>query len=112
MMRSLRFFGLLLLALLSARAALAQSAFHLKSAAVAPLKSAHGKITVLIFVRTDCPISNRYAPLLLHLHESYSGRANFWLVYPDKKTSAAEISDHAKQFHYTIPILRDPQHSL
>jgi thiol-disulfide isomerase/thioredoxin len=89
-----------------------QTGFDLRGNFVDPLKAANGKISVLIFVRTDCPISNRYAPLLQHLNESYAAKLKFWLVYPDKKTTAREISEHLKQFRYTIPALRDPQHSL
>lgn len=91
---------------------LPQSGFDLRGNSVDPLKSAKGKIVVLIFVRTDCPISNRYAPLFQHLNESYASKANFWLVYPDRKATAAGISEHLKQFRLTIPALRDPQHSL
>jgi thiol-disulfide isomerase/thioredoxin len=89
-----------------------QTAFDLDGKSIDPIKSSQGKIAVLIFVRTDCPISNRYAPLLQRLNESYSAKAKFWLVYPDKKATAQEIADHLKQFHYSISPLRDPHHSL
>ncbi len=89
-----------------------QSAFDLAGKPLDPLKASNGKITVLIFVRTDCPISNRYAPLLQRLHNSFSAKAKFWLVYPDKKVAASEIAAHQKQFHSSISALRDPDHSL
>jgi len=95
---------------LSARAP--QTALDLDGKTVDPIKASRGKIAILIFVRTDCPISNRYAPLLQHLNETYSAKAKFWLVYPDKKTTVHEIADHLKQFHYSISPLRDPDHSL
>jgi hypothetical protein len=39
---------------------------------------------VLVFVRTDCPISNRYAPELRRLQDRFAPRGMaFWLVYPD-----------------------------
>jgi thiol-disulfide isomerase/thioredoxin len=89
-----------------------QSGTGLDDKAADPFKASQGKITVLIFVRTDCPISNRYAPLLQRLSNSYASGAKFWLVYPDRKTSAEEIHRHLKQFHYKIPVLRDLDHSL
>jgi thiol-disulfide isomerase/thioredoxin len=89
-----------------------QSALDLNGKPLDPFKSSRGKITVLIFVRTDCPISNRYAPLLQRLNDSFSGKAKFWLVYPDKKTTAKGIAAHLKQFHSSISALRDPGHSL
>jgi hypothetical protein len=73
---------------------------------------AQGKITVVIFVRTDCPVSNRYAPLLQQLNDIYSDKAKFWLVYPDRKTTSQQIADHLRQFHLSIHPLRDPHHSL
>ena len=48
-----------------------------------------GKPLVLIFVRTDCPVSNRYAPTIQALSHKYSGAAVMMLVYPDKSESAA-----------------------
>jgi hypothetical protein len=89
-----------------------QTAFDLNGDPVDPVKASKGKIAVLVFVRTDCPISNRYAPLLQHLNETYSGKARFWLVYPDKRATAEEIAGHLKQFHYLMSALRDPRHSL
>jgi len=89
-----------------------QSVFDLDGKSVDPFKASQGKITVLIFVRTDCPISNRYAPLLQQLNETYFSKAKFWLVYPDKKTTASEISEHLKQYRYAMSPLRDPDHEL
>jgi hypothetical protein len=34
---------------------------------VDPFKSSDGRIVVLLFIRTDCPISNRYAPAIQKL---------------------------------------------
>ena len=110
--RVLSFLLLLACCLFPATARSPQSAFGLEGKPVDPIKSSQGKITVLIFVRTDCPISNRYAPLLQRLNDSFSGKAKFWLVYPDKKTTATEIAAHLKQFQSSIPALRDPDHSL
>ena len=110
--RALLIIPVLFFCLLPLSAKPPQTAFDLNGKMVDPLKASQGKITVLIFVRTDCPISNRYAPLLLQLKETYSSMASFWLVYPDKKTTASEISVHLKQFHYTFSVLRDPDHSL
>ncbi len=77
-----------------------------------PFKAAEGQVVVLIFVRTDCPISNRYAPTILKAIERFSGKAKFWLVYPDADESAVRIRAHREEFHYTIPALRDVHHTL
>ena len=79
---------------------------------VDPLRTDHGKPVVLIFVRTDCPISNRYVPAIQRISTEYAGKAAFWLVYPDKAESAAAIEQHLRRYGYKLPALRDPQHSL
>jgi hypothetical protein len=79
---------------------------------VDPLKAADGKIVVLVFVRTDCPVSNRYAPTIQRLSEAHTGKAAFWLVYPSKSESAEAIQKHELAYGYKIPALRDPQRLL
>jgi thiol-disulfide isomerase/thioredoxin len=76
-----------------------------------PFRAALGKVVVLIFVRTDCPISNRYAPLVQQLSAQFD-KAAFFLVYPDKKETADTIRKHDREFGYTFAALRDPQHFL
>jgi thiol-disulfide isomerase/thioredoxin len=79
---------------------------------VDPLRANPGKPAVLIFVRTDCPISNRYAPTIQRLSAQYAGKAAFWLVYPDKSESSAAIEQHLRDYEYKLPALHDPQHAL
>ena len=108
--RSLVVFSLALASISSMAAA--QTALDLHGKTVDPLHAPGGKIIVLIFARTDCPITNRYVPLLLQLKDAHREKANFWLVYPDKNTSAEQISEHLRQFAVSIPALRDPSHAL
>jgi hypothetical protein len=70
------------------------------------------KTTVLIFVRTDCPISNRYAPELRRLYGEFSSNATFWLVYADRTETADVIHKHMGAYGYTFGALRDPEHVL
>jgi thiol-disulfide isomerase/thioredoxin len=88
------------------------SAIDLAGRPVDPLKSSPGKAVVLIFLRTDCPISNRYAPTVQRLSDRYAGKANFWLVYPARNESAELIRKHEQDFGYKLPALRDLQHAL
>lgn len=80
--------------------------------AVDPFQSAAGKIVVLLFVRTDCPISNRYAPTIQEMSAHFGKRAQFFLVYPIGSESAAQIRKHLKDYGYTLPALRDPGREL
>jgi thiol-disulfide isomerase/thioredoxin len=73
---------------------------------------AKGGTVVLIFMRTDCPVSNRYAPTIKALSRQYAGTARFFLVYPDAAETPANIEKHLKEFGLRLPPLRDPQHAL
>jgi thiol-disulfide isomerase/thioredoxin len=101
----------LLLALPFSHAA-QKSALHLDGTPGDPFSTARGKPVVLVFVRTDCPISNRYAPLIQHISSQYGGKVGFWLVYPSETASAEKIREHERQYGYKLPALRDPQLAL
>src|SRR5580704_16713032 len=85
----------------------AGDAVDLDGAVVDPLKAGAGKVVVLIFVRVDCPISNRYSPTIQRISRENAGRVAFWLVYPDRSESAEQIRKHEKEFGYELPVLRD-----
>ena len=87
-------------------------AFDLSGKQIDPLTRNSGKPVILIFVRRDCPISNRYAPKIKRLSGIYSARATFWMIYPDKDEPAASIRNHLQEYGYKIPALRDPTHVL
>jgi len=87
-------------------------ATDLEGQALDPFRAAQGKVVVLIFVRTDCPISNRYAPTIQQLRAQNEDTTAFFLVYPDKKETAGSIRKHDREFGYTLAALRDPQHVL
>lgn len=87
-------------------------ALDLSGKPVNPFKASHGKLVVLLFVRTDCPISNRYAPEIRRLSAEHSAKVRFWLVYPDKKETPQRIRAHDKEYGYSISALRDPDHAL
>ncbi|MGH9744115.1 MAG: redoxin family protein [Candidatus Acidiferrum sp.] len=88
------------------------TAFDLSGKAVNPLEASNGKVVVLVFVRTDCPISNRYAPTIQKLSAEHAAGTEFWLVYPSKEESAEVIRKHDRDFGYKIPALRDPEKVL
>ncbi len=70
-------------------------------------------VRVLLFVRADCPITNRYAPELQRLAGKFTGSGvEFWLVYPDRTATRASIEDHIYQYHFPGKPIRDPRHEL
>jgi hypothetical protein len=88
--------------------------FDLENRRVDPLVSVSGvKATVLLFISTDCPVSNRYAPEVRRLSESFASKGvAFWLVYPNPTESPQQIRDHLTSFSFPMQALRDPDHAL
>ena len=85
----------------------------LEGHAVDPLQAPEARAVVLLFVRSDCPISNRYAPEIRRIHDRFAGRGVvFWLVYPDPQASVAEIRRHLAEYRYPGRALQDPGHVL
>jgi hypothetical protein len=81
---------------------------------VDPLAPAPGvRATVFVFITTDCPIANRYAPEIQRLTAIFASQGvRFWLVYANPHEPLASIRNHLRQFQYAIPALRDPDHAL
>lgn len=71
------------------------------------------KVAVLIFVRSDCPISNKYAPEIRRIRDAYAQRGvAFHLVYADPDESAAAIRAHGRDYDLGIEAMRDPRHAM
>jgi hypothetical protein len=78
-----------------------------------PLQTSGSKAVVFLFVRTDCPISNGYAPEVRRLNQKFAARGvGFRLVYTDPDESVAMIRQHVKAYEYHLEVLRDPRHAL
>lgn len=89
-----------------------QQGLDLEGHAVNPFAAATGKPVVLIFLRRDCPVSGRYAPVVQKISREYADRASFWLVYPDRTDNPEDIRKSIADYGYQLPVLRDPEHAL
>ena len=79
---------------------------------VDPLDS-DAKAVVLIFVRADCPTSNRYAPEMQRIYERFSPEGiSFYLVYVDPAQRPDVIERHLSQYNLKLNALRDLEHEL
>lgn len=89
------------------------------------LKSIHGELVqpmccvdgqraaVLIFITTDCPIANRYAPELERLRTDFEGkRVKLTLVQVDPELADDNAREHAAQFSLRAAIVVDRKHQL
>lgn len=90
----------------------AQTAFDLEGKSVDPIAAAGGKIVVLVFLRRDCPVSSRYAPIIQKISSEHEDDVRFWLVFPDKTETSKTIQKYLQDYGYRLLGLRDPEHVL
>lgn len=109
-MRGLRF--LLLWAAATAGFGAASGTVDLDGKTADPFAVA-AKVRVFVFVRTDCPISNRYAPELKRLSDEFAARgAVFSIVYADPSETSRNIRHHMEEYAFPGSAIRDPAHAL
>ncbi len=89
-----------------------QSVVDLHGSAVEELANSRGKVLVLVFVRTNCPVSNRYAPLIQQMSRQHGKDVSFRLVFPDKSESPEKIRNFLRDYKYELPAIRDVEHVL
>lgn len=70
-------------------------------------------VTVAVFVRSDCPISNRYSPELRRLFETLQPRGvEFNWIYVNPRESAGGVRRHQREYDLPGRALLDPNHRL
>ena len=73
----------------------------------------HHKATVFVFVATDCPNSNTYAPVLARLYREYSPQGiAFFNIYSDPQETAATVHQHDADYQTPFAALLDPHQTL
>jgi len=71
------------------------------------------RAVVLLFVSTDCPLSNRYVPEMNSIAGTYAPRGvTFYAVQGDATVPLDQVRKHVKEFGYTFPYLIDAEESL
>jgi len=74
-------------------------AVDLAGSPVDPCTTTDARAVVLVFIRNDCPISNRYAPEIVRLQTEFGPRGvRFWLVHPTSSETPEAIRKHAKEY--------------
>ncbi|HNP07343.1 MAG TPA: redoxin domain-containing protein [Cyclobacteriaceae bacterium] len=68
--------------------------------------TASDKNTVVIFLGTDCPISQKYIARIKEIVERFEATADFYGVFPEQ-FSMKEIRRFKKDYKISIPFLRD-----
>ena len=75
-----------------------------KTIAVRP--AVDGKLTVVCFLGTECPLAKLYAPRLNELCRSFPN-VEFFAINSNRQDSLDELQDYAKQHSLAFPMLKD-----
>jgi hypothetical protein len=73
-----------------------------------------GSLGVLLFVSSDCPVSNGYAPEIQRLCDVAKTKGGACtLVYEDPSIDAAQVRKHRDEYRYRgIPAVIDSDHAI
>jgi hypothetical protein len=106
--QALRLFAAGLGSLLASASAIAKDSFiygkdingrDVTSLAEADADAKGTKFIAAIFVATDCPISNRYLPLLTRMSTQFAPQGvPLWLVYPNPGDTLAAVRAHQSKY--------------
>lgn len=67
-----------------------------------------GKITTVIFISTQCPISNDYNERMKALYNEFSPRGvQFVFLNSNSTESSAEVAEHARKHGFPFRVLKD-----
>lgn len=66
------------------------------------------KYTVLMFIATQCPVSNAYNERMAELGKNYSSKEIAFVgINSNKQEDVAEIKEHSAKEGFTFPVLKD-----
>src|ERR1700687_262065 len=73
----------------------------------------NARAVVVLFLGTECPVSNSYAPTLAALHRVYSPKGVVFVgVNSNQQDDVAEVARHAKEYALPFPVLKDNRSTL
>lgn len=106
-------FAIFLLPALTATAVDNSYGFDLAGNPISSLANKQTKAVVLLFVASDCPVSNRYLPQIRRLESEYGPQhVAFWVIYPNSADTVSVIRQHQKDYGRIGDEIRDPNHTL
>ncbi len=71
------------------------------------------RAAVVLFITTDCPIANRYAPEIEKIRAEYEDSGvKMTLVHADPSLSVEDAARHAEEYALKAPIVIDRTHQL
>ncbi len=82
-----------------------------KAVTLADLKDK--KAVVVVFVGTECPLSNAYLPRLAELHREYSPKGvQFLGINSNTQDTSERVAEHARKHEVPFPVLKDLENKV
>jgi peroxiredoxin len=67
------------------------------------------KLVTVMFIATQCPVSNAYNPRMVKLYKDYAERGVAFVgINSNKQEGISEIKNHAAENGFQFPVLKDP----
>lgn len=67
-----------------------------------------GEVTVIMFIATQCPVSNAYNERMKAVYNDYAGKGvKFVFINANRTEPAAEVEQHARQHEFPFPVYKD-----
>jgi peroxiredoxin len=74
---------------------------------------AEHEYTVVMFIATQCPVSNAYNERMVELQEQFAAKGVAFIgVNSNKQEDAKEVAAHAKEHKFVFPVLKDPRNKV
>jgi peroxiredoxin len=71
------------------------------------------KAIVLMFIATQCPVSNDYNERMVQLYKDYTSKGVAFIgVNSNKQEGSEEIKEHAQEHGFVFPILKDKNNTI
>lgn len=78
-----------------------------------PLRASKGRTAVVLFMLTDCPIANAYAPEVSRIIEAYGAKGvSFSIAYVDPGITSEAATKHLRDYGYRCAGVLDPKRTL
>ena len=77
------------------------------------LSQHRGRVLVIVFVGTTCPVGELYLKRLAELATTYRSRGvNFVAINSNASEMIDDVAQHARESRMTFPVLKDPENGV
>lgn len=66
-----------------------------------------GKVTVVAFISTQCPVSNAYNDRMNAIYKEFSDRVKFIFINANANESSDQVREHAGTVGFDFPVYKD-----